>query len=109
MEEKKNDILYRGTTPTHSFTLPEELKEVELSALYITYRQGGNTVLEKALSDVTVEAGVVTVQLTQEDTLAFQNKGAVQIQIRLRTAAGDALASDIIKVDVGRVLKDGVI
>ena len=58
---------------------------------------------------MTVEAGVVTVQLTQEDTLAFQNKGAVQIQIRLRTAAGDALASDIIKVDVGRVLKDGVI
>ena len=47
MEERKNDILYRGTTPIHSFTLPEELKEVELAALYITYRQGGNTVLER--------------------------------------------------------------
>lgn len=104
-----NDILYRGTTPTHSFTLPDELNGVELAALYITYRQVGDTVLEKALSDVSVESGVVTVQLTQEDTLSFRPGSVVQIQIRLRTAAGNAMASDIIKVDVGHVLKDGVI
>lgn len=58
MEKRNNDILYRGTTPTHSFTLPDELKEVELAALYITYRQGGNTVLEKSLS--TVSGGTFT-------------------------------------------------
>lgn len=109
MEKRNNDILYRGTTPTHSFTLPDELNGVELAALYITYRQDGNAVLEKALSDVSVESGVVTVHLTQEDTLSFRADSVVQIQIRLRTAAGNAMASDVIRVDVGRVLKDGVI
>ena len=105
----KNDVLCRGTTPTHSFTLPDELKNVELSALYITYRQGGKTVLEKTMEEASVEGGIITVRLTQDDTLAFQTEGEVQIQIRLRTAAGDALASEIIGVHVGRVLKDGVI
>ena len=106
---EKNGVLCRGTTPTHSFTLPYELKDVEVSALYITYRQGGRTVLEKTLSEASVQDGVITTDLNQKDTLAFQDAGTVQIQIRLRTAAGDALASDIISVDVGRVLKDGVI
>ena len=31
----ENSILQRGTTPVHSFTLPDDLKEVELAALYI--------------------------------------------------------------------------
>ena len=51
----------RGTTPIHSFTLPEELRDVEFSALYITYTQGGTVRLEKSLTEVSVQEGVITV------------------------------------------------
>lgn len=105
----ENSILQRGTTPVHSFTLPDDLKEVELAALYITYAQSGTVRLEKTMDEVAVDSGVITVQLTQEDTLLFRAKATVRIQIRLRTVAGDALASDVIEVPVGAILKDGVI
>ena len=104
-------MLNRGTTPLHSFALPDELSGVELSALYISYAQCGRVRLEKALGDAGVVAsgGTITVQLTQEDTLAFSGHSEVRIQIRLKTANGDALASNIISVPVGEILKDGVI
>ena len=47
MEKRNNDILYRGTTPTHSFTLPDELNGMALAALEITYRQDGRAVVEQ--------------------------------------------------------------
>ena len=71
MEKRNNDILCRGTTPTHSFTLPDELNGVELAALYITYRQDGKTVIEKDRSSISIEDGVASVRLTQEETLLF--------------------------------------
>lgn len=82
---------------------------MEYSVLYITYTQGGTVRLEKSLTEVSVQEGVITVQLTQEETLAFRPGSGVAIQIRLRTAAGLALASDVISVRVEDVLKDGVI
>ena len=42
-------ILSGGCTLTHSFTLP--CPGQELAALYITYQQGGATVLEKTLAE----------------------------------------------------------
>lgn len=109
MEKRNNDILCRGTTPTHSFTLPDELKEVELAALYITYRQDGKTVIEKDRSSISIEDGVASVRLTQEETLLFSDRWKCHIQVRLRTAAGDALVSNVIDIPVYDVLKEGVI
>ena len=105
----------RGTTPTHTFTLPDNLKTATLSALYITYAQHGTTVLEKTLGDVTNNNGVLTCTLTQADTLAFevldQRCGCdkVDVQVRLKTSDGAAMASDIISVPVMDILKDGEI
>lgn len=105
----------RGTTPTHTFTLPDGLKTATLSALYITYAQRGTTVLEKTLSDVTINNGVITCTLTQADTLAFKvvdqycGGDKVDIQVRLKTSDGTAMASDIMRIPVQDVLKDGEI
>lgn len=94
-------MLYRGTTPYHSFTLP--LSKDEIAELYVTYWQNGEVVLEKSLSDVTfkeidssngfitdtntgdelgsnnlnpeeeeVKGCQATIHLTQEDTLSFK-------------------------------------
>ena len=105
----------RGTTPTHTFTLPDNLKTATLSALYITYAQRGKTVLEKTLSDVMINNGVITCTLTQADTLKFevldQHCGCdkVAIQVRMKTSDGTAMASDIMRISVQDILKDGEI
>ena len=105
----------RGTTPTHTFTLPDNLKTATLSALYITYAQGSKTVLEKTLSDVTINDGVIICTLTQAETLKFevldQHCGCdkVAIQVRMKTSDGTAMASDIMRIPVMDVLKDGEI
>ena len=63
-------LFLRGTTPIHSFALPEELNGVELAALHITYRQDGRTVLEKTLDEVSIGGNIITIRLTQEEALA---------------------------------------
>lgn len=107
--------MIRGTTPTHTFTLPNDLKALTISALYITYAQYGKTVLEKTLEDVKITDGVITCTLTQADTLKFevldQHCGCdkVDVQVRLKTSDGVAMASDIMSVTIMDILKDGEI
>lgn len=60
----------RGTNPVLTFELPEA---ITISALYITFQQNRQTVLEKDLTNVTYEqeSGTITLPLSQEDTLLF--------------------------------------
>ena len=59
----------RGTNPVLTFELPEA---ITISALYITFQQNRQTVLEKDLTAVTYdkESGIITLPLSQEDTLS---------------------------------------
>lgn len=103
----------RGTTPTHTFTSSTDLSEA--TALYVTYQQGGKTVVEKSLEDIAVTTDsdtgscTMTVELSQEETLAFDEKKQVEIQVRAAFANGTALASNIINSSPARLLKEGVI
>ena len=104
--------MIRGTTPTHIFKTNADLSE-GVSELYITYEQG-TTVVEKTLSDCTIdtEDGVssITVTLTQNETLSFADSGYVaDVQIRVKFNDGTALASNILRVPISKILKDGVI
>lgn len=96
----------RGTTPQLTFTLPEA---ISITALYITFKQGDTVAFEKTLDDVSVDGKVITLTLTQEDTLRLNAPHAVQIQLRLKDTAGNALASEIIRTDAETILKEGVI
>lgn len=62
----------RGTNPVLTFELPEA---ITISALYITFQQNRQTVLEKDLTNVTYEqeSGTITLPLSQEDTLLFRS------------------------------------
>ena len=55
----------RGTNPVLTFELPEA---ITISALYITFQQNRQTVLEKDLTAVTYdkENGIITLPLSQE-------------------------------------------
>lgn len=101
--------MIRGTTPMLEFTLPFDTSLI--AEMYITITQNGVTMLEKNLSDCNCFGTLVSLALTQEDTLRLEQKPHTdgEMQIRVRTVAGEALASNIMSISVGRILKDGVI
>lgn len=97
----------RGTTPTHTFKVPLDFRSAQV--VYITYKQEGQAKLEKSKEDMEITEDKIVLELTQQDTLAFSTIGDVEIQLRARFADGSAPASQIIKVPVCKILKEGVI
>lgn len=61
--------MYRGTTPTMVLTI-EGISEIDISKLYLSLRQFGNTI-EKTLEDVELKGNVLYCTLTQEETLSL--------------------------------------
>ena len=99
--------MIRGTTPTLEFTIPFDTSE--LAEAFVTLAQNDTIILDKALNDCKCDARMLSVKLSQEDTLKLSCDCKTDIQVRVRTKAGDALASDIVRVDTEKILKDGVI
>lgn len=91
----------RATTPTHTFTLPDEVAVDSLSKVLLTYSQNGNTILEKQLSDLNIntEENSLSYELTQEETTLFAPEKAL-IQLRAKNSSGAALASQMIWLTV---------
>ena len=52
---------------------------------------------------------MLSVTLTQEQTLVFDERGTASMQVRAIDQAGLAIASNIMTVDIGKILLDGVI
>lgn len=99
--------MIRGTTPTLKFTLP--FNTDRLSCAWITLSQNRTIIIDKPMSDCSCSENVVTVTLTQEETLLLNCDCRTEIQIRAKTVDGKALASKIFTVDTERILKDGEI
>ena len=99
--------MYRGTTPTLKFTLPFEAST--LAEAYISIEQNRRVILEKTIEDCTLSGNTISVKLTQEETLKLGVSDRTEIQLRVRLADGNALASQIFAVSTERILKDGVI
>lgn len=97
----------RGTTPTHTFTLPFDTGLIK--SVRVVYAQGGKVVLTKNTDDCTLDGNTISYKLTQEESLCFRNNQQVEIQVRVLTASGESLASDVMSVFVGRCLDDEVI
>lgn len=97
----------RGTTPKHKFTVPIDLTSA--AEIYITYKQANIVKVEKTKDDMTVTEELITLELTQEETLMFSAFENVEIQCRARYPDGTAVASNIHNVPVGRILKEGLI
>ena len=100
----------RGTTPTHSFTIP--FVDPNINLVSIAYAQGGSIVLEKTADDCTIAVGgtttTITTKLSENDTLLFKS-GMVEIQLRLGDSNGERFASKIIRTPCDSILKDGVL
>lgn len=99
--------MIRGTTPTLEFGLP--ISKESIADAFVSFSQNQKLVIDKPLSACSCEGNKLTVRLEQEDTLKLVADQLTEIQLRVKTTDGEALASQIIKVDTYRIIKDGVI
>ena len=100
--------MWRGTTPTFTFTLPDGVRMEDFTAVYLTFAQNGHNVLEKTKEELEATDDGFRLLFSQADTLCFK-PGPVRIQLRARMPDGTAVASNIISTTAQEVLKDGEI
>ena len=103
-----NEVIVRGTTPTIEF----RLKVVDPSSIVaadLSISQGGDIVVEKDLSSMTIAENKIQWILSQSDTLKLKSGGKCKIQVRCRTSSGLAYASYPIEPTVMEIIKDGEI
>ena len=85
-------VLARGTTPTHDFELPypqEFIKDAR-----ITYVQNREAVITKTLEECRFENNVLSIDLTQEETLLFMPNKIVNIETRVQIFDGRVVLSE---------------
>lgn len=97
----------RGTTPTILFKVPME-NPVQL---YFTFSQDGMETLtiDKERMTYTPETEKWYFTLTQEETIKLNANKLVEIQVRALDESGIAIASKVVKTNVDKILKEGVI
>lgn len=101
--------MYRGTTPVLTLELDTDVSLANLAEMWVTFKTPTAEV-NKTLSDVTIDDTNKTIQvpLSQLDTLEINNRSCA-VQVRFKTAGGQAYATTISNIDVENVLKEGVI
>lgn len=97
----------RGTTPTHTFTLP--ISAEGFKNLSIVYAQNDKVIVRKEKKDCNIEGTEIVTRLTQKETLRFDDKEKVEIQIRCLTYDDDALKTEIKTISATRCLDDEVL
>ena len=96
----------RGTTPTFEVDCDIDLTGY---TIYLTLKQGTTELTLTPEVEATQTGCKLTVTLTQEQTLGFSTARFTSMQVRAVNATGLAVASNIMQVDVGEILKNGVI
>lgn len=97
--------MVKGTTPTFILTLQDA--DLTDSTVYVTFKQD-ELLLTKSGSDLTIEQNVVSVFLTQEETLKFQ-RGNLYIQVNWTFDNGKRACSEVALVKVDNNLFNGVL
>lgn len=98
--------MFRGTTPTLIFAMPMDMANV--SELCLAFSQNGRVIFEKRLKDFTISGNRLKLKLSEMDTLRLDSaKTWVEMQFRLKIEE-DILASNIMRVEVKRILCDEV-
>jgi len=80
----------RATTPTHTFTFPEDIEVGDVTEALITYSQCGKTILEKKLDDLEVdtEHNMFVLQLSEAETNLFApGKALIQVRAKINKTA----------------------
>lgn len=102
----QGEIMRQGTTPTIQITI-NDIDLNEMQNIYVVFEQN-EYILKKESSDLDIEGNIISVLLSQEETLNFK-EGTCNIQLRMITKGGVAIASPIKTTKVYRVLNKEVI
>ena len=101
--------MYRGTTPTIIFRVKSGLDLSKMKQIWVTMQNAVSEItFDKNDIAVNSEEGTITLELSQEDTLAFCS-GVVKTQVRFLDENDRAYASNIRNLEMGNILKEGVI
>lgn len=98
--------MIKGTTPSFTFKLPFNTEL--LTNAKVTLRQG-DIYLEKKLCDCETTENLLTVRLTQEETFLFACRSVINVQLRVLTRNGDALATPVFDVYAKQCLDEEVL
>ena len=99
--------MIRGTTPLLGFRLPVHTENID--EVLITFAQRNKELFTVDNAACDFDEDMVNVLLSQEQTLALGSNAYVDVQFRIVDTRGHRLASDILHIPVGRLLKDGEI
>lgn len=99
--------MIRGTTPTHTFNLPFSTDLV--TSARVIYKQGQKEILRKETADFVKAGKSLKVTLTQEDTLLFDCRLMVKLQLRVKTTEGAVLNTKPRLVSVEECLDEEVL
>lgn len=106
--------LIRGTTPTLVYTCTSEDMDLEslVEIWFIIKQRSSGPEITYTLSSnglvVDTEHRTISIKMSQTDTLQFR-PDEVEIQLRALDNKGLAYATDIFTVNIGKILKGGVI
>ena len=104
------NALYPGATITHTFDLPYAAEDCSMAR--VSYKQGGKTLLKKETSAFTgITSGTcrLYVELSQSETLKFDDLKEIKIQINLMTEDGKRHTSKPISIPAGEQFDRSVI
>ena len=102
--------MIKGTTPTLHYNLPIETSVIKSAEIVVEYVDTNKKVqIIKQLADCTLGDNYIEAVLTQEETLQLPAPSTVEVQLRILTTDGTALATIPEKVTVKRLLKEDVI
>ena len=104
--------MYRATTPTHTFTLPDQA--ASYAEIHITYKQNSTELIKHSENGVlppgmSFDDKDVIIRLTQDETKLFIANKFVYIQVRVLTSGGDVYASKVFTCKINDVLNDEVL
>ena len=102
--------MIKGTTPTIRYNLPFQSSLIKTAEIVLAYVDSNKQVLiVKDKSACTLGVDSIEAVLTQEETLQLPAPSTVEVQLRILTEDGTALATVPEKVLVKRLLKEDVI
>lgn len=92
----------KGTTPTFTLTLPEDIDLNAADNVYVTlsYMNSGREIFTKESEDLVIDGNVIDVFLTQEETLSFPSAAMLQVNWTYNDAGVNKRASsEIVSID----------
>lgn len=113
-------LIVQGTTPSYEFELEDENNElvgadqIKTVSVVFSQRKSGIEIKKKYTKGASnntcaFEKGIITVQLTQEETLGFMEDQEVGVELKVLFNSGEVMVSDRYRARVVGVLDKEVL